>query len=91
MVVRDDYSESQRCGCGRFQMLEPMQHGMSVYCSCGRIMDLDRQEMEFKICLGKELECSRCRNLRIGREIELLNAIFSGLVDEDGCATAEMV
>ena len=54
-------------------------------------MDLDRQEMEFKICLGKELECSRCRNLRIGREIELLNAIFSGLVDEDGCATAEMV
>ncbi len=54
-------------------------------------MDLDRQEMEFKICLGKELECSKCRNQRIGREIEMLNAIFSGLVDENGCVCTEMV
>ena len=71
-------------------MLEPITRGMSVYCSCGRIMDLDRQEMEFKICLGKELECSRCRNERIGREIDLLNAIYSGHVDEDGNVISEV-
>ncbi|MBO4348651.1 MAG: hypothetical protein J5812_03655 [Candidatus Methanomethylophilaceae archaeon] len=54
-------------------------------------MDLDRQEMEFKICLGKELECSKCRNQRISREIEMLDAIFSGLVDENGCIAVETV
>ena len=91
MIVRDSYGERQCCGCDRFEMLEPMQHGMSVYCSCGRIMDLDRQEMEFKICLGKELECSTCRNQRIGHEIDMLNAIFAGLVDENDNVLVETV
>ncbi|MBR4225596.1 MAG: hypothetical protein IKR86_02225 [Candidatus Methanomethylophilaceae archaeon] len=54
-------------------------------------MDLDRQEMEFKICLGKELECSTCRNQRIGHEIDMLNAIFAGLVDENDNVLVETV
>jgi hypothetical protein len=41
-------------------------------------MDLDRQEMELKIILGKILECSTCRNERIGREIDLLDSLFAG-------------
>ena len=36
--------------------LDAMPHSMSVYCQCGRIVDLDRQEMELKIILGKILD-----------------------------------
>ncbi len=68
--------------------LDSMPHSMSVYCQCGRIMDLDRQEMELKIILGKILECSTCRNERIGREINLLDSLFAG--DTEGGEPAEI-
>ena len=59
---------------------------MSIYCACGRIMDLDRGEMELKLGLGKDLECSSCRNVRIGREIDYLNNLYAGLIsEEDSC------
>ena len=63
--------------------LDAMPHSMSVYCQCGRIVDLDRQEMELKIILGKILECSACRNARIGKEIDLMDSIFAGSIDSD--------
>ncbi|MBE6517160.1 MAG: hypothetical protein E7Z67_03120 [Thermoplasmata archaeon] len=53
-----------------------------VYCSCGCILDLDRSYFNRRLDLGKELECVHCRNTRISREIDELNAHFNG---EDVC------
>jgi hypothetical protein len=53
--------------------------GMSVYCACGRIVTLDRKEMMVRLELGKDLECSKCRNQRISMEIDALNDHFSGV------------
>ena len=54
-----------------------------IYCSCGRLVDIDRNACKVKKNLHKELECARCRNLRIAREIEFLNSeedVESGMV-----------
>ena len=56
---------------------------MCVYCKCGRIVRLDRSEMQLKLSLGKELQCTSCRNARISEEIEYLNALYNGLIDEE--------
>jgi len=56
---------------------------MKIYCSCGRIVGLDRNEMQLKKKLGKELECVGCRNLRISEEIDDLNNHFDGVSEED--------
>jgi len=56
---------------------------MSVYCKCGRIVVLDRTEMRLKLSLGKELQCMRCRNQRISEEIDALNNLYNGIVEED--------
>ena len=58
---------------------------MSVYCSCGRIVILDRADMKRKLSLGKELECMTCRNARISNEIDALNNNFEGVPEEDSC------
>ena len=57
---------------------------MSVYCECGRIVVLDRAEMHLRLGLGKELECSTCRNARISREIDAMNDHFNGIEEPDG-------
>ena len=49
-----------------------------VYCSCGCILDLDKAYFNRRMDLGKELECAHCRNLRISREIDEMNAHFNG-------------
>ena len=49
---------------------------VKIYCACGKIVDLDRKEMNLKKSLKKDLECTACRNLRIATDIELLNHIF---------------
>lgn len=55
-----------------------------VYCSCGCILDLDRSYFDRRMGLGKELECVHCRNTRISREIDELNAHFNaGDVNDD--------
>jgi len=56
---------------------------MCVYCACGRIVALDRAEMELKLSLKKELECTACRNRRISNEIEYLNNLYDGLITEE--------
>lgn len=43
----------------------PLSAFMSIYCSCGRIVTLDRSKMRLKLDLGKELQCMSCRNARI--------------------------
>lgn len=56
---------------------------MCVYCSCGRIVALDRSEMMLKLSLKKELECTTCRNRRISNEIDYLNDLYDGLIDDE--------
>lgn len=59
-----------------------LKNAMSVYCTCGRIVNLDRNEMNIRIALGKELECSKCRNQRISFEIDALNEHFNPVAPE---------
>ena len=55
-----------------------------IYCKCGCIIGLDSSQMKLKLKLGKELECTECRNARISRDIDELNMHFSGeAVEED--------
>ena len=57
---------------------------VKIYCGCGRIVDLDKKEMNIKKALKKELECIACRNARIAKDIDFLNAYYDGtLVAED--------
>ena len=58
---------------------------VKVYCSCGRIVDLDKKMMAVKRSLKKDVECTACRNARISMEIDFLNEGFDGglLVEED--------
>ncbi len=56
---------------------------MSVYCTCGRIVVLDRAEMKLRLSLGKELECTRCRNARISFEIDAMNDHYNGIEEVD--------
>jgi len=54
-----------------------------VFCSCGAIEDLDSTIIDVKMALGKEIECSRCRNRRIAMELEELGERFSESEGED--------
>ena len=54
-----------------------------IYCRCGCIIGLDSAQMKLKIKLGKELECTDCRNARISREIDRMNEHFDGVADEE--------
>jgi hypothetical protein len=56
---------------------------IKIYCACGRIVDLDKKEMGIKKLLKKELECTACRNERIAKDIDLLNAHFDGTLSTD--------
>ncbi len=51
---------------------------MNIYCKCGRIVWLDRLEMDLKLRIGKSLECTTCRNIRISDDIDTLNRHFNG-------------
>lgn len=82
-----EYNTESRCnlyidGDDVLSYIRPYRE-MSVYCTCGRIVALDRAEMEIKIRLGKQLQCMQCRNIRIGLEIESLNNHFAGIVEEE--------
>ncbi|UAL07341.1 MAG: hypothetical protein KRP56_05775 [Candidatus Methanogranum gryphiswaldense] len=56
---------------------------MKIYCPCGRIVGLDKSEMQLKKKLGKDLECVSCRNLRISAEIDEMNSHFDGTSEEN--------
>ncbi len=58
--------------------VEGLSKMKKIYCRCGCIVGLDSAEMKLKLKLGKELECTDCRNARIAREIEELDSHFSG-------------
>lgn len=79
-------SGSHASQSGYLRTLDTMAESsmMSVYCTCGRIVVLDRSEMHLRLGLGKELECSSCRNQRIAREIEAMDDHFNGVDEPDG-------
>lgn len=54
-----------------------------IYCTCGSIVDVDGDYFKMRMNLGKSVECCRCRNERIGREIDSLNNHFLGISEED--------
>lgn len=56
----------------------PRNSMTKVYCKCGRIIGLDSGQTELKFMLKKTVECTECRNARIARDIEELNAHFDG-------------
>lgn len=56
---------------------------MKIYCSCGRIVGLDRSEMMLKKSLGKELQCASCRNMRISEEIDEMDSHFNPNEDNE--------
>ena len=53
-----------------------------IYCTCGSIVDLDRDYFNIRMGLGKQIECSHCRNARVSREIDELNNHFLGIDEE---------
>ena len=53
-----------------------------IYCTCGSIVDVDKDYFRMRMNLGKSVECPHCRNIRVGREIDNLNDHFLG-IDED--------
>ena len=53
-----------------------------IYCDCGRIVSLDRSSVKMKKNLKKSVECTVCRNQRISVDIEYLNDLYNGTLDE---------
>ena len=84
-VSKESNSECYATEHGFLRTLDTMAESsvMSVYCQCGRIVVLDRSEMRLRLSLGKELECTSCRNLRISEEIDAMNDHFNGVGGSD--------
>lgn len=50
-----------------------------TYCKCGRIIGLDSANVNLKMSLGKDPECTICRNARISKEIDEMNACYDSI------------
>lgn len=53
-----------------------------AYCSCGRIIGFDSNQMNLKLSLGKDLECPICRTKRIAKEITEMNICYGAEPEE---------
>jgi hypothetical protein len=53
-----------------------------IYCKCGNIVSIDKNTVKLKKRLKKKIECPVCRNYRISFEIEYMNGLFDGTLDE---------
>lgn len=74
-----EFDNSADMSMSRIARIDPDCEGLmrKVYCGCGRILDLDCGYMSRRLSLNKDLECPVCRNARISREIDELNALYS--------------
>ena len=54
-----------------------------IYCKCGNIASMDKGILKMKRHLRKETECAVCRNHRISGDLEYMNCLFDGTLDED--------
>ena len=57
-----------------------------IYCDCGNIVSLDKGTVRMKKLLKKPVECPLCRNFRISNDIDIINNIFDGTLDEETTA-----
>ncbi|NYT11428.1 MAG: hypothetical protein GKC03_02615 [Methanomassiliicoccales archaeon] len=48
-----------------------------AFCTCGAIAELDSTTVSLKRKLGKDVECSYCRNQRISEELEEMRILYS--------------
>ncbi len=55
-----------------------------IFCTCGRIVDIDADTYRRRTSLRKTVECSRCRNLRIASEIDMLDEHYNIVEPEPG-------
>ena len=55
----------------------------SIYCRCGNIIRIDSAQVNLKLALGKELECPKCRNARISKDIDEIEMHFNGIEVEE--------
>jgi len=55
-----------------------------IYCKCGNIVSLDKDMVKIKKHLKKRVECPWCRNFRISMEIDTINNIFDGILEDTG-------
>ena len=55
----------------------------SIYCKCGNIIRIDSAQVNVKLALGKELECPKCRNARISKDIDEIEMHFNGIEAEE--------
>jgi hypothetical protein len=53
-----------------------------IYCKCGNIVSIDKGTVKLKKHLRKKVECPMCRNHRVSMEIEHINSLFDGTLDE---------
>ena len=53
-----------------------------IYCDCGNIVSLDKFSVRMKKSLKKSVECTHCRNRRVSSDIDNLNSLFDGTLDE---------
>jgi hypothetical protein len=53
-----------------------------IYCKCGNIVSIDENIVRLKKTLRKPVECPICRNFRISNELEYINNLFSGTLDD---------
>ena len=54
-----------------------------IYCECGNIVSLDKSIVRVKKLLKKRVECTVCRNNRISLDIDYLNNLFNGTLDDE--------
>jgi hypothetical protein len=79
-ITKDDYSFEKSCNL-REVMFGPFS-SKKILCQCGAIADIDSAVVRLKHKLGKEVECMACRNQRIARELEALQAHFTNPEEE---------
>jgi len=68
----------------RFSTIDSVPNGdmSKTYCRCGNIVSLDTRTVRLKHSLKKNVECPICRNFRISGELEYMNCLFDGTLDE---------
>ena len=54
-----------------------------IFCTCGRITDIDTQTYRRRLGMHKQIECVHCRNARISAEFEKLDEHYGVIEGEE--------
>jgi len=83
VLSADPFTPLDSVQTSRLDNADPSSY-KKIYCECGRIVDIDRQEYETKVRLHKKIECAFCRNVRIAKELSMLDIHYSFIENPDG-------